>query len=316
MGEKQWWNQPIIGKESLTDQVTKLFVQNPPPDNVIALHRRHFGEVKSKALHVYRIQLDKFDNAEFKEYSNAKMLIEKNSGAYKGLKRSIQFMELAINTAESYLLISETELQYRSPIQNNIYRFVSQTLDRYDAEKASQVINERIRPYLNQVKTEKGRLVLTNYLDAVDEVAKYPLGLELLNTFKKTTYSYTALRTIATLGKSLNKAEVSNLQKIVLQVQEKEEVFGHLSEMLNIPKEHQNRKSYARMLQFIALKHRYHQADQEFENLLNRLKDWEKPYLKLEDIRQEYNPKDYAIPKEFKESIPALEIYQKYQNYL
>lgn len=316
MGEKQWWNQPIIGAASLTEQVTKLFVQNPPPDNVIALHRRYLGEVKSKALHVYRIQVDKFDNTEFKDYSTAKMLIEKNSGHYKGLKRAIQFIELAITTAESYLLISETELQYRSPIQNNIYRFVSHTLDRYNAEAASQIINERIRPYLDQVKTEKGRLVISNYLNAVDEVAKYPLGLELLNTFKKSTYSYTVLRTIATLGKTLNKSEVSNLQKIILQVQEKEEIFDQLGEMLNIPKEHQNRKSYARMLQFIALKHRYYHADREFENLLNRLKAWEKPYLKLNDIRQEYNAKDYALPKEFKEAIPALEIYQTYQHYL
>jgi hypothetical protein len=316
MEEKQWWNKPLVGDSSLTEKITKLISKEAVPSNVVTVYRKHLRELNAKAWHVQRIEFNKFDNADFVTYTQMQVLIEKNIGDFKGLKRVIQLLELALNAAESYLLISETELQFRSPLQKSIYKFISQVLATKEHGQVLAIIHQKVWPLIDQIKTEKGQIVLKSYLKAIDDVARYADGLELLRLFKQATYSYTVLRTISSIAKTLTKSDTYSLKKVSLQIYDNQEVFDHLAEILEVPPEHDSPQSYARMLQFLAFKYRYRQEDLEFQQLLKRLRDWEKPYVNIDMLRQEYPPQNYNWPKEFKEALPGLEIYEKYKDYL
>ncbi|MBV5260555.1 hypothetical protein FLX56_19270 [Synechococcus moorigangaii CMS01] len=316
MEDKQWWNKPLVGDTSLTEKITKLISKEPVPESVVLAHRKFSRQINAKAWHVQRIELNKFDSEDFLTYAKMRILLDKGLGEYQGLKRIVQFLELALTAAESYLLISETELQFRSPLQKSIYKFISQVLNTKDHQQVLAIIHQKVWPLLDRIKTEKGRIVLQEYLKAIDNVARYPDGLELLRLFKQATYSYTVLRTISSLSKTFNKSDVYDTTQVSLQIRENQEVFNNLAKILQVPPEHDNAQSYARMLQFIAFRYRHQKEDIEFQELLKRLKDWELPYLNIVGLRQEYSAQDYSLPKEFKEPIPALDVYEKYKQYL
>lgn len=316
MEDKQWWNKPLVGDTSLTEKITKLIGKESVPEAIVLAHRKYFREINAKAWHVQRIELNKFDDLDFLAYAQVRLLIDKNLGAFKGLKRVIQFLELALSAAENYLLITQTELQFRSPMQKSIYAFISQILNKTDHKQVITIINRKILPLVDRIKTEKGRFVLEEYLKAINNVAQYPDGLELLRLFKQATYSYTVLRIITSLSKTFTKPETYNLTQLTLQIRDNQEVFSNLAQILHIPAEHDNPQSYARMLQFIAFKYRYQREDLDFQQLLKRIRDWERPYQNIVDLRQEYSSQEYTLPKEFKDPIPALEIYEKYKQYL
>jgi len=101
-----------------------------------------------------------------------------------------------------------------------------------------------------------------------------------------------------------------------LQIRERREIFNNLAKILDIPTEHNNSLSFARMLQFVALKHRCQKEELDFQKLLKRIRDWVPPYQNIIGLRKEYSSHEYTLPKEFKDPIPALEIYEKYKQYL
>ncbi|ACA98794.1 MULTISPECIES: hypothetical protein [Cyanophyceae] len=316
MDETQWWNKPLIGETSFSEKIVKLISKKSVPEKVVLAHRKYNREIRAKAWHVQRIELNKFDNEDFLTYAKMRVLIEKELGEFKGLKRIIQFLELALTAAESYLLISETELQFRSPLQKSIYKFISQVLATQDHQTVIAILHKKVWPLLDRIKTDKGRIVLQEYLKAIDNVAQYPDGLELLRLFKQATYSYTVLRAISSISKTLTKSDTYDVTQLSLHIRDNQDVFNHLTEILQIPAEHDNPRSYARMLQFIAFKYRYQKNDIEFQELLQRLRDWQLPYLNIVDLRREYSAQDYSLPQAFKEPIPAVDIYEKYQQYL
>ncbi|BAW95915.1 hypothetical protein NIES970_08500 [[Synechococcus] sp. NIES-970] len=316
MEDKQWWNKPLVGDASLTEKIAKLISKESVPDSAVLAHRKFLRELNAKAWHVQRIELNKFDNADFVAYAQMRILLEKNLGDFQGLKRVTQLLELALTAAESYLLISETELQFRSPIQKSIYKFISQVLATKEHQEVLEIIHQKVWPLIDKVKTEKGKVVLKSYLMAIDKVAQYADGLELLRLFKQASYSYTVLRIISSISKTLTKSDVYDMQGVSLQIIDNQEIFNNLAKILQVPPEHDNPRSYARMLQFIAFKYKYQQEDLDFQRLLQRLRDWEQPYLSIAALREQYSAQEYNLPKEFKETLAALEIYEKYKRYL
>ncbi|QCS49399.1 hypothetical protein FEK30_08070 [Picosynechococcus sp. PCC 11901] len=289
------------------------------PDNILRAYHRDLREIRSKAWHLYRIDLDKFNNEEFIQYTQIKLSVDRNLGNYEGLAKIIELLEVCFDATESYLLISDTEVRFRSPMQKTIYRFITETLNKEDNEKALKVIDGKIRPLTGKIKTDHGRLVLTDYLDAIDTVSQYPLGFDLLRTFRTisdTTELYGILRTIYDLARTFKKSEVQSIQQIEFVVQENIEVFKKLNGLLSVPKEHRNIASYARILQYIGLKNRYQKEAKEFEDLLKYLKDWQRIYKKIKFTQSKFSPYEYKLPPDFKNPIPAFEIYKKYKKHL
>ena len=151
MEDKQWWNKPLVGDTSLTKKITKLISKESVPEAVVLAHRKYSRGINAKAWHVRRIELSKFDDQDFLAYAQVRSLIDKDLGEFKGLKRVIQFLELALTAAESYLLISETELQFRSPLQKSIYVFISKILKTKKSPRSSHNYSPKnlapVKPY-------------------------------------------------------------------------------------------------------------------------------------------------------------------------
>ena len=54
----------------------------------------------------------------------------------------------------------------------------------------------------------------------------------------------------------------------------------------------------------------------QFQELIKVLKQWQKPYQSLKQVREQYPVHQYRVPKQFSQQIPGLNIYQKYEKYL
>ena len=86
MDETQWWNKPLIGETSFSEKIVKLISKKSVPEKVVLAHRKYNREIRAKAWHVQRIELNKFDNEDFLTYAKMRVLIEKELGEFKGLK--------------------------------------------------------------------------------------------------------------------------------------------------------------------------------------------------------------------------------------
>ncbi len=70
------------------------------------------------------------------------------------------------------------------------------------------------------------------------------------------------------------------------------------------------------MIQFIALSNRHAISYLKFNDLMKVMRKWFRSYQSVIGIRQEHPPSQYKQPKEFKEAIPGVEIYEKYKKWL
>jgi hypothetical protein len=70
------------------------------------------------------------------------------------------------------------------------------------------------------------------------------------------------------------------------------------------------------MIQFIALTYRHGLSYLKFDELINVMRKWFKPYNAIIGIRREYSSMQYKLPAEFCEEIPGVDIYEKYKKSL
>lgn len=94
------------------------------------------------------------------------------------------------------------------------------------------------------------------------------------------------------------------------------EVLEKLAPIIQVNEKNLNPQMFAKLLQYMGLVRRYEKAFQEFQNLIQVLRQWEKPFNSLQIIREQYPNTKYQTPKEFAEKIPGLNLYHKYQEYI
>lgn len=312
------WHLMGIRVGQWLERIIAWFRRRFVPQEAIHLYERIFRELKSKAWHIQRIQFNQFDNQEFQDYLNIRRAIHFNKKPYENLNHYMKLLEAALIAKDNFILIEETEMRFRSSLQQKIYHYLLQLITHsVEYDKLKVVLQGRLRQAITQIKTEEGRKVMNDYLDAIDHLASNQLSFELLRTFKaKHLKIYTVLRTVADLAATLQKKETKDLKRILVLVYEHQDVFEELGGFLGVPAAYNVPTSYAKILHYLALKHRYAMADRQFNELLTRLSAWEKSFLRLQDLREEYAGGDYMIPKSFKQPIPCLKVYQKYREHL
>lgn len=303
---------------SVIDRIILSVFKQPVPDTISQFHRRVYRDLSSKAWHLQRLHTERFDNEEFVQYLRIKRDIYNNQGNYQDLRKSIELLELALTAKDSFLLIAETEMRFRSSTQQKFYQFITQLLQKsYDRKKISTLMRTALKRVFLNLKTPEGRMVMKEYVLAIEKVTKDPLGLELLRSFKQDNLErYNMLANVSKIAKTLKKSDLINIKKLTILIQENRDDFDELGDIIEIPFQHHLPASYARMLQYIALKHRYAKSTMEFNEMIRRLADWEKSFVTLIEIREEYTSQKYRLSKEFTQKIPAIKIYQKYQSYL
>ena len=115
---------------------------------------------------------------------------------------------------------------------------------------------------------------------------------------------------------SLAAKDLLSADDLISSVLENYETFEKLGPILGISEAESSPKVYARILQVIGLTNRHGKAYLEFEQLVELLKKWEKPYKAVTMVRKEYTADKYRIPPEFETDIPGTSTYQKYAEYL
>ena len=316
--EKPWYNRPLIGEETLLEIILGSFYKKKVPQEAIKLHQNIFQAVYNQSGIVQQLDDAKFTNPEFVFYIKLILSIKKGAGQYSGLAYNYELLSVAFATKESFIKLEEIEFKYRARKQQELYTYVEKMLE----ENLSTVdfkreMKEKIASIRPNLQTQEGILAVNSYEQALEKISDSSLGLKLLARFKKYEMSnFTILRKLGEFVDSLTQTDIKDLTNFELIVRTNQEVFQRLGKIIEIPANKNKSQTYAQMMQYITLGKKHEYAYPKFQSLVSALLKWEEFYLKLLPVRQTYIPKKYKQPREFREEIPGLNIYKKYQEYL
>ncbi|GFE67779.1 hypothetical protein [Chroococcus sp. FPU101] len=312
-----WWKLPIWGEESIIEYILSRG-KSPIAETAIMLHSREMMDAHFFAKTAESIDSEKFTSQEFILFLKIKYCLAKGIEEYEGLADSVKLLQAAIEAKNSFITLDQTELRYRSSKQQEFYQFVEKLLTNHeDKENFKTQIQEKLNEVLPSVKTEEGKVALQGYVKELDKLSEYELGLKLLALFK--TYQladYSILRTVADMVSTLREKEAIDFKGLIALVTSKYEVFEKLRNIIGVSEKRSNPDTYARMIQYITLGSRHKASYAKFDELLQVLRKWIKPYFAISAIRGENPPDKYRQPKAFREPIPGESTYQKYKKSL
>jgi hypothetical protein len=164
---------------------------------------------------------------------------------------------------------------------------------------------------------ERAECGLEAYTKAISELADSPFALKLLVKFKALHLDdFSNLRRISELINSLNGKEVEDLKTVTYLVMANYDDFEAIAQIIGLTEKQGSPDTYARMIQYIALIYRYQDAFNKFQQLIQVMRQWYKPYRVIQEIRKEHSLETHWQPKDFEREIPGLSLYSKYKDSL
>ena len=293
------------GKESVSD--SNLFLYN-----------KALKEVEGLARAALRIDNEKFGQREFLLFAKIQFCLSNNIGEYDGLQGNIDLLQAALQAQSSYITIHQIELSSQGSKQQEFYHYTYiQLQEDPDAQYLRVNIQNKLAEVLPQVKTEEGRTTLEVYTKAISELAASPFALKLLVKFKALHLDdFSNLRRISELINSLNGKEVEDLKTVTYLVMANYDDFEAIAEIIGLTEKQRSPDTFARMIQYIALIYRYQDSFNKFQQLIQVMRQWYKPYRIIQQIRKEHPPETHWQPKDFERQIPGLSLYSKYKDSL
>jgi hypothetical protein len=318
-----WYNRPLWGNQSFLSWFQSLVNRvvtrkEDIPESTIALYNNSFSSLKNISALVRTMDNEKFSSREFVTFLNLHRQFESNVGAYEGLKYSIDLLRVALETKESFLKIEATETRYRSYSQQEFYEYVYEYLQQdLSSEDFQELIQRQMNEIMPKIKTDEGKAAIQSYANQLDIVCKDKLGLKLLFLFKQYDLSnFALLRTVSEIADTFYDKDLDSIKEFMVVVQLNAELFLKLGQIIQVPISKNKPDTYAVMLQYIALKNRHQKSYGQFQQLIELLNQWQRFYHSLITIRQQYPFQEYKQPAIFKEEIPCLNIYEKYQSHV
>ena len=321
---KPWWNRNLWGDESLIESVNHWLNQTfftsraEVSESSMAIYKQSLTQLHNIAAIAKTIDREKFSTQEFILFLDIKRQIDRNLGLYQGLKNTIDLLGVALETKDCFLKIEATETRYRSYSQQDFYNYVFELLGQSSSkDEFKERVHKQLVEVISKVKTEEGKSALQAYCNQLYILSENELGLKLLFLFKQSNLTdFSLLRNIAEIADSFYDKELQSLKQFNFIVRMNAEMFLKFGEIIEVPESQNNPKTYALILQYIALKARHQNSYGQFQQLIQLLKDWQQFYDPIIAIRQEYPPNEYKQPPIFREEIPGLTVYEKYQSYL
>lgn len=288
------------------------------PETAIALCDRCFKKLANLATKAEQIDDEKFGKKEFVLYIQLRNKVAKGANEYQQIGQSIQYLEVAITAASSYLKIEQTELRYRSRKQQAFYQFVIDNItDDIDKNAFRDRVKNKLAEILPLVNSEQGSSALKTYVVEINKISQHDLGLRLLALFKKYQLTdFAILRKVSDIVEQINAQDVLSDKNLMIIILENYDILEKLAPIIGIAKEDVKPETFTKILQYMGLVRRHEKSFQQFKELIKVLKQWQKPYQSLKQVREQYPVHQYRVPKEFSKQIPGLNIYQKYERYL
>lgn len=319
-----WWNRPLWGNKSFRQWFHDLWQgsvtigKKEIPDSTVEMYKNYYNQLRNVGAIAKTIDNEKFSSKEFVSFLGINVQVNQDKGIYKGLKNSIELLRAALETKDSFLKIEATETRYRAYAQQEFYEYIYELLTRdLEGEKFRESAQKQLLEVVPKIKTDEGKAAIQSYVNQLEILSQNKLALKLLYLFKQYDLSnFALLRTVAEIADSFYDKNLDNLKEFMILVQVNSELFLKLGQIIQIPQAKNVPETYALILQYIALRNRHKNSFGQFQQLLSLLKDWEKLYNPLMTIRKEYPPEDYKQPKLFEEDIPALAVYNKYEQYV
>jgi hypothetical protein len=309
----------VLYKSGIVQKYYSKATKEAISDDITFLHNRSLKELKKLGNSLNSIDDDKFNSQEFVLFLKIKDSLENGDNEYKKIEHSIKLLEAALAAQVSYLSLEQTELRYRSYKQQELYDFVAKLLleENLDKNNFRESIKKKLSEILPLVNTEEGRAALQSYLKDLNTVSEHEFGLKLLALFKQYNLTdFSILKSVSETVNQLQRKNLFDLKGLNALVIINYDVFEKLGPILGLSTLECKPDTFARMLQYFGLKQRHSVVYLKFQELMEVLRKWLKPYNSVIAIRQEYESNKYHQPKEFTEDIPGLNIYQKYEQYV
>ena len=308
----------IFGEEGIVEDLQNKFGKPQVPEGTVFLHERAFKDLEKLAQQICRINSEKFGNNEFLLFVKIKQAIENKIEEYQVLNDRAELLKVAIAAQSSFLRIEQTELRFRSRHQQEFYQFVVDSLNQnLDKAKFRDRVKRKLAEIIPLLNTEEGRDALQSYLKEIDKISKHKLGLKLLSLFKQYQLAdFTILKKVSDIVNQFKGHDLLAAKKIVSFVINDYEIFEKLGPIIGVSESENSPETYANILQYIGLISRHEKSYEKFQQLIEALNKWQKPYKTITVIRQEYQASEYRLPKEFSQEIPGINIYKKYEQFL
>ncbi|MDR9403435.1 MAG: hypothetical protein RI580_08345, partial [Halothece sp. Uz-M2-17] len=265
---------------------------------------------------------DKFGHPEFILLLKIKAAFNQGLGEYKGIKDSSEMVRAALEAQESFLKVEETEFQYRSYSQQQFYDKIFELLEDLENDRMTEDFHETVQNLTEstaqKLKTEEGVQAIRSYAMTLQNLsAEHRLALRLLYLFKRYELAdFSILKKISEIVSFFTKEELHSSKQILIQIKLNYAIFEKLGEIIGITGKKNNPDTYTKIIQHIALMEKHQDSYFQFKRLLSYLKEWKEPYENLATLREEYPAKVYNLPKTFRQPIPGLAMYEKYQSSL
>ena len=304
--------------EGIVGELKEKYGKPAVPEGSVFFHNRSLKELTSIARKAERIDSEKFGNGEFLLYAKIKRKIENKDPETVQFNQSVELLRAAIIAQKSFLRLEQTELRYRSRKQQEFYQFVTDNItDDVDKQEFRDKVKKKLAVIIPLVNSEQGRNALEGYLKEVNVISQYDLGLKLIALFKKYQLAdYTILKRVSDLVERLEAKDLLEPKSLVSLVIEHYDIFEKLSPIIGIKEEYISPETYSKVLQFMGLINRYQESYMKFKQLIKILSKWEKPYKSMMMVRKEYTSDKYKLPPEFKQEVPGLNVYKKYEKYV
>lgn len=314
-----WWNRPLWGNRSLWNKLTARFLKESVPESTVFLHDRALRELTQIAPRIEGLHDKKFGSPEFVLLLKLRSYLIRGIPGYEGLEESTEMLKAALEAKDSFLRIEETEFQFRSPAQQKLYQDIFDLLSQnLSQEEFQRETTHLVESTIAKLKTEEGITAIRGYEKELNNLClEHKIGLKLLYLFKQSDLvDFSVLRKISDIIDSFQKEELHNNKKVLVEVKLNYQLLEKVGEIIGITGKQNNPDTYAKMLQYIALMKKHKNSYVEFKQLLFHLSEWKDPYKTLKVFRDEYSPKEYKIPKSFREELPGLNFYEKYKSWL
>jgi hypothetical protein len=289
---------------------------------LLTAHEEHMVQLRFLSKMAYVIDSNRFDNEEFRTYIKLDYHLTQEAKGYEGLRKPSLLVKTGIHLTNSYVKISEIEINSRGSKQQELYLFVNNLLNFIDNEVDSteaflNQLKKKIEEINPQLKSEEGRLAIKSYANELELIANNEMGLRLLKLIKSGNFEdYLIFKRVRNMSLGLKKLNVLDFKILLTLVMGNFELFQKLGSIVGIPQSQNTAQTYAIILQYISLEVRQKILHQKFLQLIQIMRQWQKPYELISNLRNKINSKEYKIPKEFLEPIHGIDIYNKYISYI
>ncbi|MEM9136897.1 MAG: serine/threonine-protein kinase, partial [Cyanobacteria bacterium P01_F01_bin.42] len=312
-----WWNRPLIGDRPLTQRLRSLFFKLPISDRAIQIHQQSLQKITKLSNQAITVDSEKFSNDEFLAFVRMQRALKSGDGEYAYLPQSTELLQVGIEAKNAFLKIEQIEIAYRSSKQIGFYDYVQDLLSQnLDQETFIARIKAHVQTLIGSLRSQEGKASLSSYAEQLELLAEHSLGLKLLSLFKRYQLSdYSVLSAVSDMVSHMYSNELFDRKSLVAEVASQAQLFDQLGNIIGVPEEKRDPETYAKILQYIALSIKYKAAYGKFQSLVEILEHWLSQRDIIVRIRQEYSPKEYKYPKEFRVAIPGQDIYDKYESY-